>query len=264
MPFYSRALVALVLASAFAVAARRRRSLSPSGAWAAAVVGTTAFVAGWGWSAPLLAFFFSSTMLSRWRGHAKAHLTRSVVAKGVERDAWQVMANGGVFAVAAIGSIATPSPWWSLAGLGALAAATADTWATEVGTAVGGVPRSLLGWRPVPPGTSGAISGAGTGAMLAGALFLGTVAMLTGLPSDETLPVVAGGIGGAVVDTVLGATMQERRWCPACRRSTERLLHDCGHVTEHRGGVARLNNDVVNLTSCLAGAAIALACGRWQ
>jgi hypothetical protein len=35
-------------------------------------------------------------------------------------------------------------------------------------------------------------------------------------------------------------------------------VHDCGRETERRGGWRGLDNDVVNLTSCLAGAAVAL------
>ena len=262
MSILARTLFGLVLASALAAAARRARSLTPSGALAAVVVGTVACAAGLPWAATLLAFFVSSSLLSRWRMGAKQRLTQSVVAKAGARDAGQVLANGGVFAVAALGMIVQPSPGWMLAGLGALAAATADTWATEIGTAIGGTPRTVLGWRPVPAGTSGAVTWVGTAAMCAGALFLGTVAAFSGFPHSSVAPVVLGGIGGALVDTWVGATMQERRWCARCQRETERLVHHCGASTEWRGGLARLDNDVVNLTSCIAGAAIALAVWR--
>ncbi len=262
MSILARTLIGLVLASAIAAAALRARMLTRSGAWAAAMVGTVACAAGWEWCATLLAFFLSSSLLSRWRMGTKERLTYSVVAKSGARDAWQVLANGGVFAVAALGMIVQPSQVWTLVGLGALAGATADTWATEIGTAIGGTPRSLLGWQPVPAGTSGAITLAGTAAMCAGALFLGTVAALSGFAQGSVAPVVLGGIGGALVDTWVGATMQERRWCARCALQTERLVHHCGAATEWRGGLARLDNDVVNLTSCIAGAVIALALGR--
>jgi len=262
MSILSRALIGLALASALAFWAHRARLLTRSGAWAAALVGTVACTAGWGWCAALLAFFLSSSLLSRWRMGVKERLTYSVVAKGGARDAWQVLANGGVLAVAAIGMIVQPSQGWTLVGLGSLAGATADTWATEIGTAIGGTPRALLGWHPVPVGTSGAITLVGTAAMCAGALFLGTVAALSGFPHGSVVPVVLGGLGGALVDTWLGATMQERRWCARCALQTERLVHYCGADTERRGGVAHLDNDVVNLTSGIAGAAIALAVGR--
>ena len=49
----------------------------------------------------------------------------------------QVLANGGVFALAALLGAVLGSPWpaaGSRAALGALAASAADTWATEIGT----------------------------------------------------------------------------------------------------------------------------------
>lgn len=253
-----RTLIGLALAVAIALAARRARSLAPSGAWSAIVVGTAATAAGWGWCAVLLTFFTTSSLLSRWRRDRKERATRRIVDKGGERDAWQVMANGGVFTLCAIGAVVAPSPLWAIAGVGALAGATADTWATEIGTALGGAPRSMLGWRQVPTGTSGAVTVAGTLAMCAGALTIGTVARLTGFDQGSVWPVILGGVGGAVADTVLGATIQEQRWCAHCREATERRVHDCGRETERRSGWRGLDNDVVNLTSCVAGAAIAL------
>ncbi|MEP7381111.1 MAG: DUF92 domain-containing protein [Gemmatimonadota bacterium] len=262
MTLPTRFLFGLALAIAWALAARRARVLSASGAWSAVAVGTVTFMAGWSWMAVLLTFFVSSSLLSRWRRQTKERATLAVVEKGGERDAWQVLANGGIFALCALGTTLLPCSSWALAGLGALAGATADTWATEVGTAIGGMPRALLSGRPVPAGTSGAVTVAGTAAMLAGALFLGTTAVFAGFGKEVLVPVAVGGVAGAVIDTLLGATMQERRWCARCEQGTERLVHDCGAETTHRRGWAGLDNDVVNLTSCVAGAAVALLCGR--
>lgn len=257
-----RFVLALALASILSLAARRVRALSPSGAWSAVAVGTVTVLAGWSWTLVLLTFFASSSALSRWRHQAKARATSGVLEKGGERDAWQVAANGGVFAFCALGAMLWPSPAWTIAGLGALASATADTWATEVGTAIGGVPRAIWNGRPVPAGTSGAVSVAGSVAMLLGAVFLGTTAVLAGFGKEMLVPVVLGGVAGAVADTALGATVQERRWCTRCAQATERRQHDCGAETSRRRGWAGLDNDVVNLTSCVAGALVALLCGR--
>ncbi len=262
MTLLSRTLTGLALAAAIAIVARRARSLSGTGAWAATVIGTLATAAGWRWCVVLLAFFFSSTLLSRWRRAPKEQATRAVVEKGGNRDAWQVLANGGVFALCALGAIVVPSAPWALAGVGALAAATADTWATEVGTAIGGIPRTIFGWVPVPAGTSGAVSWAGTLAMVTGAAFLGTVAAYAGFDWRVGGAVVAGGVAGALADTLLGATLQAGRWCPACLAPTERKVHHCGTVTAHRAGWEFLDNDAVNLTSCVAGAVVALLVGR--
>ncbi len=184
-----------------------------------------------------------------------------VVEKGGARDAAQVLANGGVFALCALASALTPLPaasWLGAAALGALGAATADTWATEAGVLLGGTPRSLLGFASVPRGTSGAVSATGCVAMVAGAAFIAIVARSLGLTNLVPL-VFAAGIAGAMTDSLLGATLQERRWCASCEAATERRLHDCGAATSHAGGVRRLDNDLVNLAATMAGAFVVMA-----
>ena len=144
----------------------------------------------------------------------------------------------------------------SVAALAALAASAADTWATEIGTLFGGAPRSLLTLRRVPPGTSGAVSVAGTLAMVAGALFIASAAQAFSLIDDLAVVAIAG-TAGAITDSLLGATLQERRWCDDCDRATERRVHDCGAGTRLAGGRAWMDNDVVNLLATLMGAAVA-------
>lgn len=254
----SRLLLGGVLATLIALAARRTHALSRSGAVAAVAVGALACFAGWEWCGVLLAFFLSSTALSAWRSSSKDAATLDVVEKSAERDAVQVLANGGVFALGAVGAALAPSSFWVVLALGALAAATADTWATEVGAAIGGIPRSIAGLKPVPVGTSGAVSVAGSAAMVLGAVWLGTAARGMGFDPHVMVPTIAGGVGGALADTLLGVAVQERRWCPGCARETEQHIHRCGSRTEYRRGVRGFGNDAVNLTSTVVGAAIAV------
>ena len=253
-----RTLAGFTCAVAIALAARRARMLSRSGAWGAVVTGSLAAAAGWAWCALLLAFFLSSSLLSAWRRKRKAHRTRAIVAKGGERDLAQVIANGGVFAIAAAGAVVTHADAWLALGAGALASAAADTWATEIGTGGEHTPRLVGSWRAVPPGTSGAVSVPGTIGLLAGAMFMGLVAFQFGLTASLAAAVVAGGVAGAMVDTLIGATIQERRWCAHCAVPTERRVHTCGATTTVRGGVPGLTNDAVNLTSCLVGGIVAV------
>ncbi len=126
-----------------------------SGAVAATLIGTLAIAAGWGWGLLLLSFFVSSSALSKVGAGRKTERTDSIVEKGSERDAKQVLANGGVFAAAAVGQILLSSPIWYVVAAGALAASAADTWATEVGTLAGGEPVSIISLKRVPVGTSG-------------------------------------------------------------------------------------------------------------
>jgi uncharacterized membrane protein len=178
---------------------------------------------------------------------------------------------------------------WFVAFAGAYAAATADTWGTEIGTLAERPPRSILTGKPLATGLSGGVSSAGTAAEIAGAVLialLAPVALLLAVPGATTvsihvpaylaflgargaltawwasllLPVFAGGFGGALVDSLLGATLQSRRWCPACRRECEVDLHGCGTATGHRRGLTWLSNDGVNLAATASGALIAAGC----
>jgi uncharacterized protein (TIGR00297 family) len=254
-----RVLTGFVIALAIALAAYRAGSLSRSGAAAATLVGTASVVAGWSWGILLVAYFVASSLLSRFRRAEKERITGAIVEKGGARDAMQVIANGGVFAAGAlVSALAGPATAMcaGIIALGALAAATADTWATEVGTLFGGIPRSLLTFRRVPPGTSGAVSVAGCAAMLLGAAFIAYFSSALGLTLIPPLVLVAG-VVGALGDSILGATLQERRWCASCERSTERRIHDCGTATARSGGAWWMNNDGVNLIATIVGGAVA-------
>jgi uncharacterized protein (TIGR00297 family) len=234
---------------------------------AATLVGAASLIAGWDWGALLLLFFLSGTGWTRVGRAGKEARTAAVIAKGGSRDFVQVLANGGVFAVAAAGFILSsragrgPAPVseWRAVGLGALAAATADTWATEVGTLWGGTPRSLLTRKTVPPGTSGGVTLVGTLAGIAGAACLALAAVALGWGFGLGTGSLIAGFGGMMIDSVVGATAQSRRWCERCNEQTERATHTCGAATRHVGGLPWLNNDGVNAVSTVAGAAIAWA-----
>lgn len=255
----TRIFAGAVLSLAVAVIARRARSLSASGAVAAVVIGTLAVAAGWSWGALLILYFASSTLLSKIGKAEKEQRTASMVEKGGERDAAQVFANGAIFAAAATGALFLPSPLWLALGAGALAGSASDTWATEIGTLYGGTPRSILTFAPMAPGTSGGVSIAGLLASVAGATFVAAVGTLGGAP---LVPVAAGGVGGALLDSVLGATMQSRRWCDACRLETERRVHTCGAPTRPLRGAAVVDNDVVNFVSTVGGGLLAALLAR--
>lgn len=258
----NRAVAGFVLAALISLVARRARSLTSSGAIAATVVGTLAVAAGWNWGALLIIYFATSTALSHLGRAAKERRTASIVAKGGARDATQVLANGAMFAAAAFVMIMQPDVRWVALGAGSLAASAADTWATEIGTLYGGMPRSILTWRSVPAGTSGGISAIGTLAALAGAVFVALIAAALGGTWIVARNVMIGGTAGALVDSLLGATIQSRRWCDRCERETERTVHDCGTPTRNVRGFVWLDNDMVNFLSNAAGALIAAILSR--
>lgn len=201
---------------------RRRRWLDASGALAALVVGGVVLLAGGVPAAILLGLFFlTASSLTRFRAGAKPPDGREHVPPGSRsrgRSARQVLANSASAAGAALlGGLVGPAQVFPVLA-GCLAAATADSWATEVGTAFGGTTRLLTTWRPVAPGTSGGVSVAGSVAGLLGAATLGFSAALlaprgTAVPSAWAtgLAAGAGGIGGMLADSLVGATWEGRQ-----------------------------------------------------
>jgi len=279
-------ILALTLSLAISAGAYRARALSADGALAAVVVGTVVLgMGGVAWAVLLLAFFVPSSALTRWRAAAKA-VAGEEVAKGGRRDAVQVLANGGV--ATALAALAALRPDLALfpAFAGAIAAATADTWATEVGLLSRGAPRLITTGRAVPPGTSGGVTPLGTAAALAGGVLIGVLAALFVLAGWTTVPQIVGDVAAAappaqrtvpgaamrvllatpaaallaaLFDSLLGATVQAAYRCPRCDTPTERRVHRCGTRTTLTRGFAWISNDAVNLAATAAGAAV----GRW-
>lgn len=155
----------------------------------------------------LLAFFVASSLLS---------------TKHNRRNARQVVANGGIAALAAL---AGNWSWFA----GALAAANADTWATEIGSHSRTLPRLITNGRPVPAGTDGGMTLLGTVGGIAGAAFIAAVSWLVG--QRRALLIAVAGAFGMLMDSLVGATLQGKiRW---------------------------IDNDAVNLAATLTGAVCA-------
>jgi uncharacterized protein (TIGR00297 family) len=274
-------------AGAVGIAGWSLGALSPGGAVAAGLVGGTVLARG-GLPAAgaLVAFFVTSTALGRYKARAKARRGVLAQAKGGRRDAWQVLANGGAGAVA----LALGGRRGVPAFLGALATAGADTWATELGLLASGPPRLVTTLRPVPPGTSGAVTPQGTLAAIGGALTVGAtwgavrarerraapqrarggragcggrgLKPARWAPAGAVPLAVVAGTAGAFVDSLLGATVQGAYWCPACREPLEVAVHPrCGGRATLVRGWPWLTNDAVNALATGAGALLGALLG---
>lgn len=271
-----------IFASTIAYAAYRARALNQSGAVAAVLLGSVVFgIGGLEMAILLIAFFVTSSALSRLFGRRKRSLDEKF-SKGSQRDAAQVMANGGAAGLFVFISLFFPGAEWPLtAAAAALAAANADTWATELGVLSPTRPILITTGQPVERGTSGGISRAGTLAAAAGA---GVIALLAALTPPQTLgfissspaPVLSAfgrdpidlvllailtisGLAGSLVDSFLGATLQAIYRCPTCKKETERHpLHTCGSRTRRLRGLHWLNNDMVNAVCTLSAALLAI------
>ena len=248
----------LLLGGSVAFAARRASMLTSGGAIAAAAVGALTFgIGGLAPSMLLLTFFLSSSLLSG-QGSARKQLMVERSAKGGKRDEWQVLANGAVPALLAVGYGLTDQNLWLVGVTGALAASNADTWATEIGVLASARPRMITNLRAVEAGTSGAISLLGSAAALTGALLIGLVASLVTGNIGLLYAAGAAGLLASFIDSLLGATLQAQYRCPNCDHLTEQHpIHTCGTATVLVGGWQWLGNDQVNLVASIAGAGLA-------
>ncbi|WP_026674710.1 DUF92 domain-containing protein [Alkalihalobacterium bogoriense] len=237
------------------------KKLSMSGSFMAFIVGTM-IVYGLQLEGLVLLgiFFVSSTALGAFFQKKKQN---DIVEKGDRRDGFQVIANGGVAAVCASMFGVTNEPLWVVAFVGSLAAANADTWASEIGTLSRKKPISILSFQRVERGTSGAISFLGTVASLCGAIAIAVPAVILfeSLISWTSVYIfvlfVLAGWFGSTVDTLIGAFMQNVNECSVCQRKTEKRYH-CQQKTIPVFGFRWITNDTVNLCCTITGAVVAV------
>lgn len=186
---------------------------------------------------PLLAMLILTLLATRTGRAHKEALGTAESPRG--RGAAQVAANLGIAALASLPLTATqlfsPTPKSDLIALvaisAALAEAAADTLSSELGQVFGGQPRLITTFRPVPAGTDGGITLAGTAAGAVGAALVTAVAAVTfqlNLRLGGVVVVCA--VLGLLFDSLIGAIFERRGW---------------------------LNNDAVNFLSTLFSAAIA-------
>ena len=255
-------IVGFTLAVLISWLAYRFRALDGSGFAAAVLLGGIVFSAGGlTWSVPLLVFFFSSSLWTRISARKTPRPPSREGKRG--RSAQQVLANGGVALLSAASLWIHPQAdwqWWCY--LGSLAAVTADTWATEIGPLLSGTTILITTGKRVPPGTSGGVSIPGTLASAAGAAIL---AALVSLPAAVTFQplafvfVLAAGLTGSLIDSLLGATVQRQARCPACGKITDQPQdHPCQISPDPFRGIPWITNDSVNLICAAAGGTLAL------
>lgn len=254
-------LYGFLLAFLISFLAYQARSLNKSGAIAAFVIGNIIFgIGGWQWAVLLLAFFITSSALSRAFKKKKQNLDEKF-SKGSQRDAGQVLGNGSIPAFfAALNFFYPNEPIIWLCFSASLAAVNADTWATELGVLNKTPPRMITNLNKiVEKGTSGGISLTGTLASLAGSGLIAFLASLLTSNWSLCLIVTLAGLFASFFDSFLGATIQAMYFCPTDNKETEKHpLHTCGTQTVHIRGWKWLNNDLVNFACSMFGVGIVL------
>jgi uncharacterized membrane protein len=139
-----------------------------------------------------------------------------------------------------------------------LAAASADTWATELGLLARNPPRLITTLQPVTAGTSGGVTPEGLAASLGGALVVGAAwTLLSGSRGAIWLAALTG-VSASLADSVLGATIQAAYRCATCGAISETPIHrTCDGTGELAKGLGWVTNDVVNGLATLVGAGLA-------
>ncbi len=244
----------------------RFNALSRSGAVGMIIVGTIVFgLGGLIFAVPLVFFFISSSLISLIITPSKRQAMITFDKTG-PRDIWQVLANGGVGAICVILYFITGKFIWFFPYLAALCEATSDTWATELGTLSKTYPVSITTLKRVEPGRSGGVTVIGTLAAVAGSLATmlsgySVMAVEFGLQQYQFkfwLAAVNAGLAGAILDSIMGGSIQAMYRCKACERITEKKQH-CGAPTNHISGWRIVNNDMVNFIGTLFAAAVVAA-----
>jgi len=205
----------------------KRKSLDLVGSLIMIFMGITIiFSAGVKWLILIILFLILSLIATRF---AKAYKSE-IGELEKTRTAKNVISNGIVaFLMAAFGGYYFP-----LVGgfIGAVATATADTLASEIGVLQ--EPRLITTFKKVPPGTDGGISLLGTAAGIIGASIIGLAASLLGVLPNALIAIkisVIAGIAGCFIDSILGAVLERRGY---------------------------INNEHVNLLATISGAIIGI------
>ena len=234
-PVLARGLaLGLAVTTPFAVLAYATRSVDRTGALGGTLVGTLLYAsAGWPGFALLILLVVGGVGVTR-LGHSRKAALGIAQEKGGRRGAGSAFANTG--AGVAFGFLAMATPFrdlFTLAMVAAFATAIFDTTASEVGKAYGRRHRLIRSLHSVPAGTAGAVSLEGTAAGAVAAVAMAVLASTVGLITIAgAMTAVLGAFFGSTVESFIGAVL---------------------------GGRRGSDNELLNLTNTVVGAAMAVA-----
>jgi len=164
------------------------------------------------WFVLILSFFVIGGIFTKYKYDYKRAIGIAQEAGGA-RGYRNVFGNGLVALVCAIAFGITGNSLLVVAYIGAVATATGDTLASEIGQTHKKLPRLITDLRYVPHGTDGGITTLGEYSALAGAAAIAIIAILFGVGALNTVvPVILGGFFGANIDSVLGAVLERRHY----------------------------------------------------
>ncbi|MDD5446718.1 MAG: TIGR00297 family protein [Methanocellales archaeon] len=162
------------------------------------------------WFAVLFGFFVLGGAFTRYKYEYKQSLGIAE-ADGGARGYRNVFGNGLVALILAVAGGVFGNPIFMVGYLGAIATATGDTLASEIGETSEYQPVSIITFKRVRTGTNGAISVLGEISAIAGSAAIGILAIFLGMAGLQVASItILGGFIGANVDSLLGATLENR------------------------------------------------------
>jgi uncharacterized protein (TIGR00297 family) len=247
--------VAMMFAAAIGIVSLYFKFLAVSGSVATFLLATIIYgIGGWKWTTPILTFFIISSLLSK-MGKVNKKKLKNIFDKTDKRDVGQVAANGGVAGILIVTWHFIPdnaAVYYLF--LASIAAVTADTWGTEIGTMWKGKPRSIVSMQVVEPGTSGGISLQGTFGALTGALIVTGSAFFVNR-SEFSVPlfaaIVFSGLIGSLIDSLIGATIQAQYQTLDGKLTEKNTVN--GVKTTLIRGIRWIDNDIVNWLCAFSG-----------
>jgi len=187
----------------------RRKSLDLFGSAVMIIMGIVIiFSAGTNWLLLIILFLIMSLLATKYSKKYKMSLGEF---EG-RRSSKNVISNGVVACfMAAFGGYYLPFVGGFI---GAIATATADTLASEIGV-LDAHPRLITTFQQVAPGTNGAVSLLGTAVGIIGASIIGIAAYFLGILQDPLLAItvsIVSGTLGCFMDSILGALFENHGW----------------------------------------------------
>uniref|UniRef100_A0ACD5VVN6 Uncharacterized protein n=1 Tax=Avena sativa TaxID=4498 RepID=A0ACD5VVN6_AVESA len=272
-----RSAVGAALSAVIAARAVRRRSLDVSGGAAGFAVMALHLACGYRYGALLLAFFITSSKVTK-IGEDRKRRVEEDFKEGGQRNWIQVLANSAIATVLVILlAIMTGGQDQCLNSkdsklvtgiigsiIGHYCCCNGDTWSSEIGVLSDEQPRLITTLKPVRKGTNGGVTLQGLLAAAAGGLTIGLTFVAVGLMTAEcssemalrqllAIPIsAAAGLLGSLIDSLLGATLQFSGYCSVRKK----VVSKRGPTVTKISGMTILDNDAVNAVSVLLTAVI--------
>lgn len=211
MPISQYIIVSVFLAAAAWLSISKKK-LTAAGGTAGAVIGFFVFAgAGLCGLVMLAAFFILGTFATSWKKAEKIRF-KPESDRIVKRDAWQVLANGGVAAILGLLAVIMPSHsiLFQLMIAASLASAAADTLSSELGMIYGRRFFNILTLKKERKGLDGVISIEGLLIGIIGSAIIAAICLTGHADTTGSWQIVICGTLGNLADSVLGAALERK------------------------------------------------------